>query len=398
MTGREATPPTAKSTRPRVLPTIAGLPPSGIRRFFDLVQGVPDVLSLGVGEPDFATPWHICEAGIYGLEHGHTSYTANAGTPELRREIAAYLHRLHGVSYDPATQVVVTVGASEAIDLACRTLFGPGDEVLVPEPCFVSYVPEVRMTGAVAVPVPTRADDGFRVRLEDLERATTPATKGLLLNSPNNPTGAMLDQRDVERIAAFVVDHDLFLLSDEIYGPLVYEGQHVSFVPQPALRDRLVLIHGFSKAFAMTGWRVGYAAGPPDIIGAMCRVHQYLIMCASIMAQEAAVEALRHGEQQSEVMRREYDRRRRVIVGGFERCGLECGLPEGAFYAFPSIRSTGLSSEEFCRRLLEEEKVAVVPGTAFGASGEGHVRAAYATSLDTIREALRRIERFVKEL
>jgi aminotransferase len=360
---------------------VVNLPPSGIRRFFDLVQGTPGVVSLGVGEPDFATPWHIREAGIYALEHGHTTYTANAGMPELRREIAGYIEKMSGAAYDPKTQVLVTVGASEAIDLACRALFEPGDVVLVPEPCFVSYAPEVVLTGARAVPVPTRAEDEFRVQLADLERVRTPRTKGLILNSPNNPTGAVLTGGDIEAIAQFVARHDLFLISDEIYGPLVYDCAHVSFTSAAEILDRLILVHGFSKAWAMTGWRVGFAAGPADIIGGMTRVHQYLIMCASGFAQEAATEALRNGAERSEEMRREYDRRRRVIVAGFNRMGLDCLLPQGAFYVFPSIRKTGLTSEEFCGRLLEQQKVAVVPGTAFGASGEGHIRASYATSL-----------------
>lgn len=384
--------------RGRIAPKVANLPPSGIRRFFDLVQGTPGVVSLGVGEPDFATPWHICESSIYGLEKGRTSYTANAGMLELRRELAVWLRKQYHADYDPASEVLVTVGASEAIDLACRTLFDSGDEVLIPEPCFVSYAPEVELTGATAVSVPTQFERGFRVSVEDLERAVTPRTKGLLLNSPNNPTGAMLNRNDVAAIAEFVARRDLILISDEIYGPIVYDGKHVSFLEQPAIRDRLILIHGFSKAWAMTGWRIGFAVGPADVIGAMCRVHQYLIMCASIMGQEAAVEALRHGDAECERMRREYDRRRRVITAGFNQIGLECLLPEGAFYVFPSIRATGLSSEEFCRRLLEEEKVAVVPGNAFGPSGEGHIRAAYAASLETIREALTRIERFVQAL
>lgn len=384
--------------RPRVVPLVAGLPPSGIRKFFDLVQGTPGVLSLGVGEPDFATPWHICEAGIYGLEHGHTSYTANAGMPALRAEIAAFLARESGAEYDPTHEILVTVGASEAIDLACRALFQAGDEVLVPEPCFVSYVPEVTLTGATAVTVPTCAEDGFRVRIEALEHALSPRTKGILLNSPNNPTGATLTLNDVIRIAALAQRHDLFVISDEIYGPLTYDVPHVSFAGIADLRDRLVLIHGFSKAWAMTGWRVGFAAGPADVIGAMTRIHQYLIMCASITGQEAAIEALRRGKAQSESMRREYDRRRRVIVSGFARLGLDCIEPQGAFYVFPSIRATGLDAEQFCRLLLERERVAVVPGTAFGPSGAGHIRASYATSMEIIREALTRIERFLHDL
>ncbi len=375
---------------------VAGVPPSGIRRFFELVQGVEGVISLGVGEPDFVTPWHIREACIYSLERGYTMYTSNYGMPELREELSRSIRRRYGVDYSPETELLVTVGVSEAFDLAIRALVDPGDEVLIPEPCYVSYVPCTVFAGGRPVSVPTGAEDGFRVNAESIEERISERSKVLVLCYPNNPTGATLRRRELEEIADVVVEHDLMVITDELYDRLTYSGRHVAFPSLNGMKERCVYLNGFSKSYAMTGWRIGYAAGSPEVIEAMMKIHQYVMLCAPVMSQMAALEALRRGDSAVESMRREYDRRRRLIVKRLREAGLECFEPEGAFYVFPSVRSSGMSSEEFAERLLKEQKVAVVPGTAFGSSGEGHVRMAYATSLESINEAMDRIERFMR--
>ncbi|RJP25741.1 MAG: aminotransferase class I/II-fold pyridoxal phosphate-dependent enzyme [Candidatus Omnitrophota bacterium] len=379
----------------RINQDVADLPPSGIRRFFDLAANTPGVISLGVGEPDFATPWHISEAGIHALEMGQTSYTSNSGMPRLREEVSAYFERIHHCRYDPAGELLITIGGSEGLDLSFRALLNPGEEAIIVDPSFVSYAPLAILAGGKAIRIPTTAENGFVPRREHLEKALSPRTKILVVNYPNNPTGATLTMENVEEIADFVLRSDLILVSDEIYLPLSYETKGISFTSIPELREQLVLLHGFSKAWAMTGWRLGIAAGPRDIIAAMTKIHQYSIMCASSLAQIAAIEALKNGADEVERMRREYDARRRFIASHFNRLGLDCFIPKGAFYVFPSIRRTGLSSEEFALRLLEDERVAVVPGTAFGECGEGHIRCSYATSLEEIREAINHIEHFL---
>ncbi|MDX9872292.1 MAG: aminotransferase class I/II-fold pyridoxal phosphate-dependent enzyme [Clostridia bacterium] len=378
-----------------VLPKVKELPPSGIRKYFDLINEMDDAISLGVGEPDYTTPWNICEAGIYSLEKGHTHYSSNAGFIRLREEIARYVQSKYHLSYDAATQVLVTVGGSEGIDLALRSLAGPGDEVIIPEPCFVAYQGCARIAGATPVSIRLRAEDQFKLTPELLERALTPRTKVVILPFPNNPTGAIMTKEELEPLVQILKDKPLIVLSDEIYAELTYEGRHVSIASFPEMKDKTVVINGFSKAFAMTGWRLGYACGHPDIIKAMVKIHQYAIMCAPTTAQYAAIEALRTGEAAVTEMRLEYNRRRRVLLDGFRKLGLDCFEPLGAFYVFPSIQSTGLSSEEFCEQLLIKEKVLVVPGTAFGECGEGFVRACYASSLEQISEALRRIKKFL---
>ena len=382
-------------SRRRINPKVEALPPSGIRRFFDLVANTTGVISLGVGEPDFRTPWHICDAGIHSYEIGHTSYTSNSGILLLREVLSEYLKRKLHCEYDPQDELLITVGGSEALDLTFRALLEPGDEVLIIDPSFVSYGPLTLLAHGVPVRIPTTAEQGFAPSREQLERAITPQTRALLVNYPNNPTGAVLSREQAQGIADFVQRHNLFLISDEIYLPLSYGGDKVSFTGFPELHDRLVLIHGFSKAWAMTGWRLGFAAGPRDVIAAMTKIHQYSIMCASTAAQFAAVEALREGDEEVESMRQEYDRRRRFITHHLNRLGLDCYEPQGAFYVFPSIRCTGLSSEDFALNLLEEEKVAVVPGTAFGACGEGYIRCSYATALEELRQAVVCLERFL---
>jgi aminotransferase len=379
----------------RISRVVQSIPPSGIRRFFDIVSQMEDVVSLGVGEPDFVTPWRIREAAIYSLERGYTQYTSNWGLLELREEIARLLDRRYGVEYRPEGEVLVTVGVSEGLDLALRAILNPGDEVIIPEPCYVSYRPCTLFAGGVPVPLGSDAGKGFRVDVEALERAITPRTRAILLNYPNNPTGATLRRQDLERIAAVAERHDLIVLSDEIYADLTYDSSHVCFASLPGMQNRTILLNGFSKAFAMTGWRIAYAAGPPDLIAAMTKVHQYTMLCAPMMSQQAALEACRSGDEPVAEMVGQYNERRRLFVKGLNDIGLECLMPEGAFYAFPSIRSTGLTSEEFAEQLLQEERVAVVPGTAFGDGGEGHVRCSYAYSLDQIQEALVRMERFV---
>lgn len=374
---------------------VAQIPPSGIRKFFDLLSSIDDVISLGVGEPDFVTPWHIREAAIYSVEKGRTSYTSNYGLLDLRYELARHLERRYGLDYDPQSELLITVGVSEAMDLAMRAILNPGDEVIIPEPTYVSYVPCTVLAGGTPVPVPTNMADNFQLAPAELAARITPRTRAIVLGYPNNPTGAVMDRDKLVEIARLAEAHDLLVISDEIYDRLVYGVEHVCFAALPGMRDRTILAGGLSKAYAMTGWRIGYAAAHQDIMEAMVKVHQYTIMCAPTAAQYAALEALKEGEVAVLEMLEEYDRRRRVIVKGLNEIGLECFEPRGAFYAFPSIRSTGLSSEEFAHRLLVEEKVAVVPGNAFGDCGEGHVRCCYATSLDNIERALERIGRFV---
>lgn len=377
---------------------IKSLPKSGIRRFFDLVNTMDDVISLGVGEPDFVTPWTIRETGIFSLEKGHTSYTSNLGTPALRREVCRYVRDNYHVSYRPEDECIITIGVSEALDIAMRALLDPGDEVLYTEPCFVSYPAEVRMAHGIPVPIETKVEDAFALDPAVLRRKITPRTKVLLLNFPCNPTGAVMPLESLKEVAAIAMEHDLVVITDEIYSELLYEGEHVSIASLPGMRDRTLFLHGFSKAFAMTGWRVGYACGPSEIIDAMMKVHQYAIMCASTMAQEAALEALRNGEKEMLRMRESYCERRNLMVDGLNRIGLDCLLPKGAFYTFPSVKSTGLSSTEFAEQLLKAEKVAVVPGVAFGACGEGFVRCCYATSASDLIEAIDRMGRFVQSL
>ena len=379
----------------------AALKPSGIRRFFDIAAEMDDVISLGVGEPAFKTPWEIRRAGIESLEKGHTFYTANAGLITLRTEICNYLKRRFTLSYDPKTDVFATVGGSEAIDLCIRATINPGEgeEVLIPEPCFVCYDPLTRMAGGVPVPIATRVEDDFRLTAAQLREHLTPKTKLLILPFPNNPTGAVMRRNHLEEIAEVLRGTDVLVLSDEIYAELTYGSErHVSIAELDGMRERTILVNGFSKAYAMTGWRLGYAAGPAPIIRQMIKLHQFAIMCSPTTSQYAAVEALKNCDEAIEAMRSEYDMRRRLVVDGFNRIGLSCFEPEGAFYVFPSIRSTGMTSNEFCMKLLEKERVAVVPGDALGASGEGHVRVSYSYSIKHLLEALKRIERFVKNL
>jgi aminotransferase len=378
---------------------VRDIPRSGIRDFFEIVQSMDDVISLGIGEPDFATPWHIREAAIYSLEKGRTGYSSNLGLPRLRRTIASYIADHFGVHYEPLSEVLVSVGVSEAIDIALRAILNPGDEVLYHEPCYVSYSPSVALARGVARPIPTRAADHFVLRAEALERAITPRSKLLMLNFPTNPTGATMPGEELERIAAICVKHDLVVLSDEIYSELTYDSAaHPSLAALPGMRERTILLHGVSKAYAMTGWRIGFACAPQPVIEAMMKIHQYAILCAPIMGQEAAIEALERGEESMLKMRREYELRRNYIVRGFNELGLECFKPRGAFYVFPKIASTGLTSREFSLQLLREKKVAVVPGSAFGASGDGHVRCSYATGLDQIKIAIERIGEFCSGL
>lgn len=381
----------------RLSPAVQSIQPSGIRKFFDIAAKMEDVISLGVGEPDFVTPWSIRESCVYGLEQGYTSYTANRGLLELREEIARHYDSVYDVQYDAATDILVTVGVSEALDLAMRALLSPGDEVLIPEPCYVSYQACTILAGGVPVAVPAKLENEFRIMPEELEAHVTPKTKVLLIGYPNNPTGAIMTRKDLLAIAAFAEEHDLLVISDEIYGDLTYGGEeHVCFSALPGMQERTLLLNGFSKAYAMTGWRIGYVLGAPDLIAAMTKIHQYTMLCAPITAQLAAIEALRHGEKYMKKMVAEYDRRRRLIYEGFTKMGLNCFEPKGAFYIFPDISTTGFTSEEFAEKLLESEHVALVPGNAFGACGGGHVRCSYATSIDKISEALARIENFIK--
>ncbi len=377
---------------------IDAIPSSGIRRFFDIIASMPDVISLSIGEPDFSTPENIRQAAVRAIEAGATHYTSNFGLLALREAIAAYLERRYRVSYDPHREILVTTGVSEGLNVVFQALLDPGDEVLLPEPYYVAYPPNIVLAGGVVVTVPTRQEHEFRVQVPDLEAAVSERTKLLMLGYPSNPTGAVLTRDDLTAIADFVERHDLYVVSDEIYDRLTYGVEHVSFASLPGMRERTVLLGGFSKAYAMTGWRLGWACAPADILEAIMKVHQYVMMSAPTAAQYAGLEALTAGEEDVRLMVSEYDRRRRVMVDGFNRIGLPCFEPLGAFYCFPNISSTGLSDEEFCERLLYEERVAVVPGSAFGAAGAGHVRACYATALSEIEEALRRIERFVLRL
>ncbi len=375
---------------------VESCPPSGIRRFFDIAASMDDVISLGVGEPDFVTPWHIRETGIWSLEHGYTTYTSNSGLPELRQKICANLHRRYGVDFDPGTECLVTAGVSEGLDLTLRVLLNPGDEVVVPEPCYVAYQPCVSFAGGVPVPVATHAPDGFRLHAEDVERAVTPRTKVLLVSSPANPTGAVQSRADLAALVALAQRHDLYLVSDEIYDRLTYTESHTCLASLPGARERTVVLGGFSKAYAMTGWRVGYLCAPADITTLGTRVHQYTMLCAPHISQLAAVEALDRAENDVAEMVADYDRRRRLFVKGLAEIGLDGPEPGGAFYAFPSIAASGLDSETFAERLLHTERVAVVPGAVFGPSGEGHVRCCYATALPLLEESLERMGRFLR--
>lgn len=377
---------------------VQDIQPSGIRKFFDILENMTDAISLGVGEPDFPTPWHIRDAGIYSLEKGFTKYTSNAGMTDLRREIVAYLKRRFDLSYDYDTQVLVTVGGSEGIDCAIRCLVDPGDEVLIPEPSFVCYGPMVSMAGGVPVPIRLVADNEFRLSPEQLLGAVTDRTKALVLPYPSNPTGGIMEREDLEALVPILLERNIIVISDEIYGELTYGQSHVSMANIPQMYDRTLVINGMSKTYSMTGWRLGYVCGPAELIAQMTKIHQYAIMSAPTTSQYAAVEALKYGDTDIEQMKEEYDGRRRFLVDGLRKLGLSCFEPKGAFYVFPSIKSTGLSSEEFCERLLVEQKVACIAGNAFGESGEGYVRMCYAASMHDLQEALRRIGLFLDSL
>ena len=377
---------------------VVAIQPSGIRKFFDIVSEMPDAISLGVGEPDFDTPWHIRDEGIYALEKGRTFYTSNAGLKELREEIVRYLERRIHTSYNPVDEVLITVGGSEGIDMAFRAMLNPGDEVLIPQPSYVSYEPCAVLADGVPVIIELKAENDFRLTKQELLSAVTDKTKILVLPFPNNPTGAIMEKKDLEEIAEVCIEKDIYVLSDEIYSELSYKGDHVSIASLPGMRDRTILINGFSKAYAMTGWRLGYACGPREIIGQMTKIHQYAIMCAPTNSQYAAVDALRNGDADVAMMRESYDQRRRYLMNAFREMGLSCFEPYGAFYTFPCIKEFGMTSDEFATRFLEEEKVAVVPGTAFGACGEGFLRISYAYSLEQLKEALGRLSHFVARL
>ena len=378
--------------------TITTIKPSGIRKFFDIVSEMDDAISLGVGEPDFDTPWHIRDEGIYSLEKGRTFYTSNAGLKELRVEIANYLDRRFGLNYHPEQEMLITVGGSEAIDIAMRAMLDPGDEVLIPQPSYVSYVPCAVLANGVPVIIELKAENEFRLTAEELEAAITPKTKLLVLPFPNNPTGSVMERKDLEAIAKVIEKYDLYVLSDEIYAELTYLEKHVSIASLPGMKERTILISGFSKSHAMTGWRLGYACGPAVIIKQMLKIHQFAIMCAPTTSQYAAVEAMKNGDADVAMMREEYNGRRRYLMKRFKDMGLECFEPFGAFYAFPCIKEFGMTSDEFATRLLNAKKVAVVPGTAFGDCGEGFLRISYAYSLDDLKEALDRVEEFITEL
>ena len=378
--------------------TVVNIKPSGIRKFFDIVSEMDDVISLGVGEPDFDTPWHVRKEGIDSLEKGRTFYTSNSGLMELRQEICNYLKRKQNVEYNPRKQVIITVGGSEAIDIGIRAMCDPGDEVLIPQPSYVSYEPCAILAGAKPVAINLKAENEFRLTAAELEEHITDKTKVLILPFPNNPTGAIMERKDLEAIAEVIIKHDLFVMSDEIYAELTYKDKHVSIVEIPGMYERTVLINGFSKAYAMTGWRLGYACGPQEIIEQMTKIHQFAIMCAPTTSQYAAVKALRDGDDDIAEMRTAYNQRRRFLMHAFKEMGLECFEPYGAFYVFPCIKEFGITSDEFATRFLEAEKVAVVPGTAFGDSGEGFLRISYAYSLDNLKEAMSRMKRFVEQL
>lgn len=377
---------------------VVALKPSGIRKFFDIVSEMKDAISLGVGEPDFDTPWHIRDEGIYALERGRTFYTSNAGLKELRQEVCNYIKRKQGIEYAWDKEVVITVGGSEAIDIGLRAMINPGDEVIIPQPSYVSYEPCAILAGAKPVIIDLKAENEFRLTAQELEEAITDRTKVLILPFPNNPTGAIMERKDLEAIAQVIIKHDIFVMSDEIYSELTYKEKHVSIASLPGMQERTILINGFSKAYAMTGWRLGYACGPHAIIQQMTKIHQFAIMCAPTTSQYAAVEALKNGDADVEEMKLSYNQRRRFLMNAFEEMGLECFEPFGAFYVFPCIKEFGMTSEEFANAFLEAEKVAAVPGTAFGDSGEGFLRISYAYSLDTLREAMTRLSRFISKL
>ncbi len=388
----------SQSHHSRIAAHLQNIPRSGIRDFFEIVSSRKDVISLGIGEPDFVTPWHIREAAIYALERGATSYTPNLGTLKLRRSIANYVSRTFHTSYNPANEILVAVGVSEALDIAVRAICNPGDEFIYHEPCYVSYAPTIQFAHGVPVVVQTQPEDNFRLTRAALEKVVTPKSKALLLNFPTNPTGAVLNHEDINQIAAFAIEHDLIVISDDIYAELTYEAERVSILDAPGMRERTIFLNGFSKAWAMTGFRVGFACAPADLTEAMMKIHQYTMLCAPVLAQEAAYEALENGDERVAEMREAYNQRRHVIHEGLNAAGLKCHLPQGAFYAFPYIGHLGMTSQEFALRLLEEENVACVPGTAFGSCGEGFMRCSYATALPEIKEAIKRIGRFVSRL
>jgi aminotransferase len=376
---------------------VATLPPSGIRKFFDLLSSMEDVISLGIGEPDFVTPWHIREAGIYSLEKGYTMYTSNSGMPELRQELASYLELRYGVSYHPDHEILITTGSSEGLDLVLRAIINPGDHVIIPNPCYVAYPADIILAGGVPIIVPTKEQNNFVINASDIEAKITKRTKAILIGYPANPTGAVMPRKDADAIAALAKKHDLLVISDEIYARLVYGVEHICFPSLAGMKKRTILISGFSKSHAMTGWRIGYVAGDRHFVQAMTKIHQYTMLSAPTMTQMAAIEALRNGEGEVDNMVQEYNRRRRFMVRRLNEIGLPCFEPKGAFFAFPSIKATGMNSEEFAEKLLLTEKVAVVPGTAFGPCAEGFVRCCYATSLANIEEALRRTDRFLRK-
>ena len=377
---------------------VIDIKPSGIRKFFDIVQDMDDVISLGVGEPDFDTPWHIRDEGIYSLEKGRTFYTSNSGLKDLKQEVSNYVKRTQGITYDQASQVFITVGGSEAIDLAMRAMVNPGDEVLIPQPSYVSYEPCAILADAVPVIINLKEENEFRLTAKELEDSITDKTKILVLPFPNNPTGAIMEKSDLEAIAKVILEHDLYVISDEIYSELTYKEKHVSIISIPGMAERTIYINGFSKAYAMTGWRLGYACGPANIIRQMIKIHQFAIMCAPTTSQYAGVEALRNGDEDVAVMRKEYDRRRKYLLHEFNKIGIDCFEPYGAFYVFPNIKKFGLSSDDFAMQLLEKERLAVVPGTAFGDCGEGFIRISYAYSLEDLKKALERLKHFIDGL
>jgi len=374
---------------------VKNMPPSGIRKYFDLINEMDDVISLGIGEPDFVTPWNICEAGIYSLEQGHTHYSSNAGIMELRKEISKYLNRRFQLVYDPKEEIIVTVGGSEGIDIALRALVGPGDEVIIPEPSFVAYKGCTAFTGATPKIINLKAENHFKLTAAELEEAITDKTKVVIIPFPNNPTGAIMTREEYKPIVKLLKDKDIIIISDEIYAELTYDGNHTSIASFPEVKDQTIVINGFSKSYAMTGWRLGYACGHPTLINEMKKIHQYAIMSSPTTAQYAAIEGLKNGDDSVSMMVKEYNRRRRVLVDGFTKLGLDCFEPLGAFYVFPCIKSTGLTSDEFCEGLLKQEKVLTVPGNAFGDCGEGFIRACYAASMEDIVESLKRIERYL---
>ncbi len=388
----------SKSLLNRLSNTVADLPRSGIRDFFEVVSQMKDVISLGVGEPDFSSPWHVRESAIYSLEQGQTGYTSNLGTPQLRNRISGYVEKFFGISYQPEKEILVTVGVSEALDLAIRALCNPGDEVIYHEPCYVSYRPLIQLAHAVPVILETDASDGFKVTAAKLRPLITDKTKVLMLNFPTNPTGGGLTADEVKEIADLAVEKDLIVITDEIYAELTYDREHLSVAAMPGMKERTIFLHGFSKALAMTGWRIGYACAPHELIEAMMKIHQYTMLCAPVMSQQAAYEALRNPEEDIAVMKESYWRRRNFLHGAFTGMGLNCGLPEGAFYMFPEIKPLGISAKDFALGLLESEKVAAVPGTAFGACGEGHLRCCYATSMEELEIAMQRMQRYVDHL